>query len=234
LLFLAVLALSAAPLSLPAQQSHKPVFSSNAAAERIPSLGLLKNHLREYHDCTCKCGCYAKDLDLQANRAIAFLDRRAARRSHGEKLALVLDIDETSLSNWQELQTSDFAFAKKDFDAWTDAGQVPAIPGTVRLVKEANRLGVAVFFITGRSERQREPTERNLHAQGYETWQQLFLRQPGQGSQPTIAYKSAGRAQIVAQGYKIVLNVGDQWSDLKGAPEAEFSIKYPNPFYYIP
>jgi predicted secreted acid phosphatase len=89
-------------------------------------------------------------------------------------------------------------------------------------------------FITGRPEPQRDATERNLRAQGYESWQQLFLRQPDQGSQPTIAYKSAARAKIVAQGYKIVLSAGDQWSDLKGTPEAEFSVKYPNPFYYIP
>ena len=42
------------------------------------------------------------------------------------------------------------------------------------------------------------------------------------------------RAGIVAEGYTIVLNVGDQWSDLKGKPEAEFSVKYPNPYYFIP
>jgi hypothetical protein len=47
-------------------------------------------------------------------------------------------------------------------------------------------------------------------------------------------YKSGVRAGIVAEGYTIVLNVGDQWSDLKGKPEAEFSVKYPNPFYFIP
>jgi hypothetical protein len=29
-------------------------------------------------------------------------------------------------------------------------------------------------------------------------------------------------------------NPGDQWSDLKGKPEAEFSVKYPDPCYYIP
>ena len=30
----------------------------------------------------------------------------------------------------------------------------------------------------------------------------------------------------------MVLNVGDQWSDLKGKPEAEYSVKYPDPFTY--
>jgi hypothetical protein len=31
-----------------------------------------------------------------------------------------------------------------------------------------------------------------------------------------------------------VLNVGDQFSDLKGIPREELSVKLPNPFYYIP
>jgi hypothetical protein len=32
----------------------------------------------------------------------------------------------------------------------------------------------------------------------------------------------------------LILNVGDQWSDLKGVPEAEFSVKYPDPYYFLP
>jgi hypothetical protein len=31
-----------------------------------------------------------------------------------------------------------------------------------------------------------------------------------------------------------VLNVGDQWSDDKGNPQAEFFVKYPDPYYFIP
>jgi hypothetical protein len=48
------------------------------------------------------------------------------------------------------------------------------------------------------------------------------------------AFKSGERATIAAQGYRIVLNVGDQWSDDKGEPKAEFFVKYPNPYYFIP
>jgi hypothetical protein len=38
---------------------------------------------------------------------------------------------------------------------------------------------------------------------------------------------------IAATGVWIILNVGDQWSDLRGKPEAEFSVEYPDPFYFI-
>ncbi len=42
------------------------------------------------------------------------------------------------------------------------------------------------------------------------------------------------RGQIAGAGYTLALNVGDQWSDLKGKPEAEYSVKYPDPYYFIP
>lgn len=238
----AMLALGAASISSTAQQSaatpsatpNKPAYITDAPAERIPNFDLVTKQLKEYHDCTCKCGCYAHDLDLQADRAIAFLRTRAAHRRKGEKLALVLDIDETSLSNYEQLLRMNFVFDKKAFDAWADAAKAPVIPGTLRLAKEAQRLGVTVFFITGRPESERANTERNLSTQGYSGWQQLYLRPQPTNGQTVDDYKASRRAQIVAQGYKIVLNVGDQWSDMKGKPEAELSVKYPDPFYYLP
>lgn len=218
----------------PAAQQPTARTSSLASAERIANLDHVKDQLKQYHECTCTCGCYAKDLDHQADQAIAFLRNRAAHRTSQEKLALVLDIDETTLSNYEELLKADFAYDSKVFGAWVDSAQAPAIPGTLRLYKEAQRLGVSVFFITGRSETQRAATEQNLRGQGFDHWQQLTLRSAAQAKQATIAYKSSARAAIQSQGYKIVLSVGDQWSDLKGQPEAEFSVKYPDPYYYIP
>jgi predicted secreted acid phosphatase len=103
----------------------------------------------------------------------------------------------------------------------------------LRLYREAQRLGVSVFFLTGRAEAQRAATEQNLRSQGFQSWQQLILRPPAQATATALAYKSAARAAIQAQGYRIVLNVGDQWSDLRGQPLAEFSVKYPDPFYFI-
>jgi hypothetical protein len=28
--------------------------------------------------------------------------------------------------------------------------------------------------------------------------------------------------------------VGDQWSDDKGEPQAEYFVKYPDPYYFLP
>lgn len=201
----------------------------SAPASEPQNLGLLKTKLKAYHDC-----CYAAALEKQDRVAMTFLERSVKRAKPGEKLALVLDIDETSLSNYKEEAADDFGFIEHDWDAWVDEANAPAIPGTLRLAQRAQQLGVAVFFITGRDYTQRTATEENLRVAGYSRWAGLTLRSKDELHEATIEYKSAARAKIVKAGYKIILNVGDQWSDLKGSPQAEYSVKLPNPFYYIP
>ena len=94
---------------------------------------------------------------------------------------------------------------------------------------------VAVFFITGRPEGQRGDTAANLKTEGYDGWEGLYLRPEDHPKDQTVSqYKSGDRAKIVALGYRIILNVGDQMSDLSGEPQAEHSVKLPNPFYFIP
>lgn len=226
--------------TIPVALAQQPQTAPVASSESIPNLGplldrvnALKAELRQYHACTCTCGCYAKDLDLEADRAIAFLDKRATRTGTGEKLAVVLDIDETTLSNWSEMDAANFEYDSKDFNAWVASAQAPAIPGTLRIYKEARRLGVSIFFLTGRPESQRASTEANLRLAGLHDWQRLIMRSPEEKGETALVFKSAERAKIVAAGYRIILNVGDQWSDLRGTPQAEYSVKYPDPFYFI-
>jgi predicted secreted acid phosphatase len=91
---------------------------------------------------------------------------------------------------------------------------------------------VAVFFITGRRENTRAHTESNLTREGYAGWQQLFLK-PDASTETTVQYKSGARANIDSQGYRIVANVGDQYSDLAGRHE-DVGFKLANPFYFLP
>lgn len=223
-------------VTLHAQQAPRPSAGPHVlkSPNEPANLGLLKNELKAYHDCTCKCGCYARALDRQADRAMHALEIRAARSKPGAKLALVLDIDETSLSNYEAMQKADFGYSGKAFNAWIEEAKAPAISGTLRLYRKAEQLGVAVFFITGRPDTELAATEQNLRAAGYTDWAGLTLRRPDQVKEATIAYKSSVRAAILQQGYHIILNVGDQMSDLKGRPQADVSVKLPNPYYYIP
>ena len=62
----------------------------------------------------------------------------------------------------------------------------------------------------------------------------LEFREGPQKNMATVEYKSEERKKIVDAGYRIVMSVGDQWSDLNGESRAEISVKLPNPFYYLP
>ena len=221
-------------VAMPAAYAQKPKIAPNAPGEKIANLAQLREEAEKYHACTCSCGCYAHDLDAQADLAIAYLQKRAAHNPKNQKLALVLDIDETTLTNYSALAKSGFALNGAGFYDWIQKASAPAIPGTLRLYKEAQKLGVSVFFLTGRPEMLRAATEKNLAEQGFTNYAELLLRKNDELKVPTIEYKSGRRAKIEAAGYVIAVSVSDQWSDLRGKPEAEYSVKYPNPFYYIP
>jgi acid phosphatase len=205
------------------------------AAEPMENFGVARYRLEDYADCVGTGGCYWADLDAQARRAEAELKRLIAAEKTGEKLALVLDIDETSLTNYCEMKREDYGFISVPFNEWAVSAEADmAIPGTLRLFNEARAAGLEVFFITGRPGEQKAATARNLEAAGYRGWKGLALREGPEKTMATVAYKSEERRKIVDAGYRIVMSVGDQWSDLNGEPKAEISVKLPNPFYYLP
>jgi len=51
---------------------------------------------------------------------------------------------------------------------------------------------------------------------------------------PAVLYKSEKRGEMEKDGYRILGNSGDQWSDLLGSSISVRSFKLPNPVYYIP
>lgn len=218
-----------AAMAVSAQQPQ-PKLSGDA----IPNLGEVKIELKHYYNCDGKNGCYETDLEQQASRAIEFLKQRAARRAPGEKLAVVFDIDETCLSNYPYYAITDFGYEPARFDMWAMAADAAPIKPMLKVFHTARDLHMDVFFITGRSDQQRFATEQNLLRAGYSGWTGLVLRTPADLSKKASEYKPAARKKIVDQGYHIVLNVGDQQSDLVGDPQAELSVKLPNPFYFIP
>jgi hypothetical protein len=60
-----------------------------------------------------------------------------------------------------------------------------------------------------------------------------FLR-PDDLAAPTAAeFKAPERRKLQDQGYTIIVNIGDQTSDLEGG-FAERTYKLPNPFYVVP
>jgi acid phosphatase len=202
------------------------------------NLTLVKRQLIYY-----RCTRYDADLARVLHEARAFVERRAGRVA---RPALVLDIDETSLSNWEKILHNDFGFiAEGDCDLnskracgqgdWDRSARAVAIVPTVDLFNAAKAHHVAVFFITGRRDvwGERDATEFNLHKVGYEGWNGLYLRPQESNEHSVTPYKTWARSDIEAHGYTIIANVGDQWSDLANG-HAERRFKLPNPFYFLP
>jgi predicted secreted acid phosphatase len=185
-----------------------------------------KQELRAYVD----SGDYVKDIATVALQANKYLVKRIARGAKpGQKLAVVFDIDETTLSNLSHILANDFGYVPKTWDGWVAQGRAPAILPVQVVYETAVRAKVDVFFITGRRESERPGTEKNLHEVGYETWTKIFYK-PNDFAETTRAFKIGMRRKLMADGYIIIANIGDQDSDLTGG-YAERYFKLPNPFY---
>ena len=216
---------SASPLALAVQKTRD---------SRIPNLAETRKQVDEYID----SGRYDRDVAKVVTRARVWLEKRARTAA---KPAIVLDIDETSLNNWPALRVNswlrindgpcDLKKAPCGYRAWQAMAQAKAIAPTLALARRARELGVEIFFITGRPERLREVTERNLREQGFE-WKAVVFRPANLEVETVVDFKAPERRKISEQGYTIILNLGDQDSDLKGG-YAERIFKLPNPIYVV-
>lgn len=201
-------------------------IATAAAESREPkNISLLKQELKTYVD----SGHYLEDIAAVADEANTWIEQRLAAKKPSERLALVLDVDETMLSNLEEIRRNDYAYIRPNWAAWVNAARAPIIAPVLEVFRTARRHGIAVIIITGRLESERTPTEANLRALGYDGWAQLhFKADDAVGS--TGAFKTAWRQRLIAEGWTIVANVGDQDSDFAGGL-AEKNFKLPCPFY---
>src|SRR6202043_117228 len=182
----AIAALSLAPSPAGAAADTCPA----SVPDHIPAvpppplnLGPIKDLLVEYHQ-----KFYDADVAAVFESAQNYLEKNA---SEAKRPALVLDIDETSLTNWPNLHADDFGFVADGscdelpagpcgFNAWVLKGSATAIEPAHKLFEAAKAKGVAVIFITGRPNSQRDITILNLDHAGYEGWTELRTRPDGE------------------------------------------------------
>lgn len=208
------------------------IFLNTVSFAEPPNLALLKKEIETYHD----SGNYQKELTQVINNANNFINDRSrnnAQQSHPAKLAVVLDIDETSLSNYNHLISHSYMASMESWHQAVEAADAPAIEPMLSFYNEALKQGIAVFFVTGRKESERLATDKNLKQAGYHNWAGLYLKPEDYANASAIPFKSEARAQISKKGYTVIASIGDQDSDLKGG-YAEKTFKLPNPYYYIP
>ena len=188
--------------------------------------------LKKYHD----DGSYAQEFATAIQQAKEILKIHVElNKSRKEKknLALVLDIDETSLSNYDDMVKLNFGGTLKSIDENIALGHDAVLKPTLDLYNFAKQQGIAVFFVTGRHDTIKDSTIKNLETAGYHGWKGIYFK-PNDYHQPTaVTFKAKARQDIMKKGYEIVESIGDQWSDLAGGFAAN-TIKLPNPYYFIP
>jgi predicted secreted acid phosphatase len=194
--------------------------------EDVPNLQSLKDRIVAYH----KSGQWDRDTERVVGRAEHALETGLRKKIAG-KPAIVFDIDETALSNWEIEEKTSFGYIPDMWSAWERAGTAVANKPVLDLYKYARAHNVQVFFITGRHESSREGTDRNLKAVGFTDFVELVMK-PENYHGAVVPYKSAARKAIIEKGYRILVNIGDQESDLDGG-FSETRFKVPNPMYVV-
>jgi HAD superfamily, subfamily IIIB (Acid phosphatase) len=173
----------------------------------------IKSLLLEYHQ-----NYYDLDVEVVFETVQNYLQRNAGL---SKRPAVVLDIDETALTNWPNLIADNLGFIEAGscdtlpagpcgFNQWILKASAKAVDPAVKLFKDAIANGIAVIFITARRAQQRDATVLNLDHAGFAGWTELRTR-PDRDDLPTVqAFKTAERIKVEAEGYTIIANVGDQ------------------------
>lgn len=146
---------------------------------------------------------WVSDVGAAMHGSRASLSDRIAAADAGEKLAVNLDIDNTSLATHY----------------------APRQPVLVvrRFARYAHHHGVAVFFNTGRDTTQAARMRSLLVKAGYPV-DRLCTRRP---SEAVVHSKQRCRASFVADGYTLVANVGNRRTDFIGGGY-ERALRLPN------
>jgi len=133
--------------------------------------------------------------------------------------AIIFDIDETIFDNSpynSYTVRENVPYNEEDWKQWNESGQIRALPGALTFAKKAARQGVRIFYITNRGIGERATTIRNLHRLGFpiHSVHHLLLK----GAQPNWKSDKTSRREFVAQRYRVLLVVGDDFNDFVSAP----------------
>ncbi|MBO1335251.1 HAD family acid phosphatase [Streptomyces sp. VRA16 Mangrove soil] len=222
------------------------------------NIGLLVKEIKSYYGATQDAegvwqasadSAYADDMAHIEAAAKKDIDKAAKKaRKHGEKPAVVFDIDDTLLLSLDYEIKTNYVYNSASWASYVAQADRPAVPGTPGLVDYATRKGVEVFYNSGLKESQRASAVENLKKVGIDVnldADHIFLKDTANPPAylsacataaawncTTVQYKSGTRQHIEDQGYDIVGNFGDQYSDLQGG-HADKTYKFPNPTYYV-
>lgn len=188
------------------------------------NLDTAKDEVAKYYE----FGQYEKDLtEIVAEAKEKFSSVKLEPNS-----AVVFDIDETTLDNYEAIKQIGFGFEKISWDEWVEKANAPAIPQVKNLYDYLVQRGFKIIFITGRKDYQYNSSFKNLKSVGYVEFDTLITRGRNEHKTSAVEYKSEKRKKLVEKAYKIAGCVGDQFSDCEGQ-NCGIVIKLPNYLYVV-
>ncbi|KAE9584639.1 putative Acid phosphatase [Lupinus albus] len=155
----------------------------------------------------------------------------------GGNYTWVFNIDDTLLSNVQYYASRGFGTKPRNvtsFNHWIQHGKSRALPHSLKLYNKLLGLHYKIVLITKRPESQRKITVKNLRDAGYRQYAKIIFKDTTKEryiGKTTLVYKSHERKILEKEGFRIIGNIGDQWSDILGTSASIRSFKLPNPLY---
>jgi 5'-nucleotidase (lipoprotein e(P4) family) len=136
----------------------------------------------------------------------------------GQKPAVILDIDETALDNspyQARLIRNGGEYNEADWAAWCKEKRARALPGAVEFTQFAAKHGIAVIYISNRSQDLDSATIDNLRQVGFpvsgpDAFLGLGTVLPGCDQ---VGTEKNCRRQLVSQNYRVLMQFGDQLGD---------------------
>jgi len=198
------------------------LFSSCSSS--LENLSIHKAQVQFYYE----SGAYKKELtEVLSDAANEFSDIRPEAKS-----AVIFDVDETALSNYEAIKAMGFGYMSEFWHKWVLEGRAPAIEEVKDFYKTLISRGFRIIFLTGRSQKEYDATYKNLIGAGYTKFDTLIVRSPSVKDAPAYNFKSIERLVLTQLGYKIVGCVGDQDSDIEG-DHTGIKVRLPNYMYSV-
>lgn len=161
------------------------------------------------------------------------LDNLLQEYTPEQKLAIILDIDDTSLNNYFALKAHNFPSSHEVWHDILERSDIPALLPTLEFYQHCLQKDLHVFFVTARLPKCKSSTIKALDTAGYSIYSGLYLLPEGTESYHENVFKSfkeTARKDIESKGFRILMSVGDQQSDLEGGYTKSI-VKLPNYLY---
>ncbi|XP_031264296.1 acid phosphatase 1-like [Pistacia vera] len=148
----------------------------------------------------------------------------------------IFDVDDATLSNLPYYEVHHYgaeAVNSTALNEWFMVGKLPALNETLEFYNNLLKLEkIKLIILTGRRDDMEDVVKANLQEAGYGNWTKLILKETSY-SGSTFEFKEEERRKLVEEdGYRIIGNMGDQWSDIQGIHLGNWTFKLSNPLYY--